>query len=75
MTDYIPENHRCRSCKWYFENDEIEHKGVCKSGPGTSYPIQTMNAMQQPQMTIITVSPNKTSDDYCGQWESRKIAS
>lgn len=64
---------QCGGCYHYFENDADNNKGICKLNPPQAFPIQTMDALQQPQLTVLSLPVNVTVNDWCGCWMSRQL--
>jgi hypothetical protein len=63
----------CAGCYHYFENDGDQAKGICKLNPPSAFPVQTVDALQQPQLTVLSLPVNVTANDWCGCWMSRQF--
>lgn len=63
----------CGGCYHYFANEDNGQKGVCKLNPPSAFPMQTMDALQQPQLTVISLPVNVMAADWCGCWMSRQV--
>lgn len=64
---------KCGECYHYFPNDNDGAKGACKLNPPAAFPIQTMDALQQPQLTVLALPVNVSENDWCGCWMSRQL--
>jgi hypothetical protein len=66
-------NKNCGGCYHYFRNDADNDKGVCKLNPPSAFPIQTLDALQQPQLTVLSLPINVNANDWCGCWMNREL--
>lgn len=57
----------CKTCSHFFLADEKAQQGICKRNPPTPFPVQTVDALQQPVMQVINVPVQVALDDWCGE--------
>lgn len=62
----------CEGCYHYFATNGTD-KGVCKLNPPVPFPMQTLNALKEPQLTVVSMPVNVTANDWCGCWMSNKV--
>lgn len=60
----------CGNCHYYLSLSDKDLIGNCRLNPPTPFPVQSVNSLQQPQMSVVSLLPQVKFDSWCGQWDA-----